>query len=81
MLGLHSGSRAQAVRVASVKLSERQIVKALLAFLAVIALVAGTRGAEDAGLSLRIVAAARQQIGVTKEYDPGYRLKAITQPE
>jgi uncharacterized protein YijF (DUF1287 family) len=47
-------------------------VKSLVAFLAVIALVAVTGGAEDAPVGLRIVAAARQQIGVTKEYNPGY---------
>jgi uncharacterized protein len=47
-------------------------VKSLVALLAVVALVAVTRGAEDAAVGLRIVAAARQQIGVTKEYDPGY---------
>lgn len=38
----------------------------------VFALVAETRGAEEAPLGQRIVAAARQQIGVTREYDPGY---------
>jgi len=47
-------------------------VKTLLALLAALALVAGTRGAEDAEPGLRMVAAARQQIGVTKDYDPGY---------
>lgn len=47
-------------------------MKPLLALLAVFALVTGARGAEDAAPGLRIVAAARQQIGVTKEYDPGY---------
>ena len=47
-------------------------MKTLLALLAVFAFVAGTRGEEGAALGLRIVAAARQQIGVTKAYDPGY---------
>jgi uncharacterized protein YijF (DUF1287 family) len=53
-------------------LGERQIVKSLRTLLAVFALVAGTHGAEDSALGLRVVAAARQQIGVTKDYDPGY---------
>ena len=43
-----------------------------LLLLVVLALPAGTHGAEEIALGSRIVAAARQQIGVTKEYDPRY---------
>lgn len=52
---------------------EGQIVKAFVAFLALVVSVAAARGAEAPSLGLRIVGAARQQIGVTKEYDPGYQ--------
>lgn len=52
--------------------SEKHIVKLLLIFMAVLALIAETRGAENASLGHRIAAAAKQQIGVTKDYDPGY---------
>src|SRR5262245_57227574 len=44
----------------------------LLIMSAIFAIIAGTRGANEAALGLRVVAATRQQIGVTKEYDPGY---------
>ncbi len=56
---------------------ERQLVKPLLTLLAAFAFVAGSRSTENAALGLRIVAAARQQIGVTKEYDPSYRTLLI----
>ena len=47
-------------------------MKSLFIFLALLALVVETRGDAEAALAARIVAAAREQIGVTKEYDPGY---------
>jgi hypothetical protein len=47
-------------------------MKTLLALLILLALTAGTGRAETNALGARIVAAARQQIGVTKDYDPGY---------
>lgn len=52
---------------------ERQILKSLLALLAVTILATISCAAEEVATGLRIVAAARQQIGVTKAYDPGYR--------
>ena len=53
-------------------------MKRLLALLAVLTLVTPTHGAQDAELGLRLVAAARQQIGVTTTYDPAY--VALTYP-
>ncbi len=47
-------------------------MKTLFVLLTLLALASETRGAGDAALGDRIVAAARQQIGVTKEYDPRY---------
>ena len=54
------------------QLSERRIMKLRLTLLALLALVAATRAGENVAPGLRIVSAARQQIGVTKEYDPSY---------
>ena len=48
-------------------------MRALEALLAILVLASGLRAADEVALSVRIVAAARQQIGVTTEYDPGYR--------
>ena len=48
-------------------------MNALVILLSILVLAANTRGAESVALGDRIVAAARQQIGVTKEYDPAYR--------
>lgn len=47
-------------------------MKAFLALVAVLVLVAGTDAQEAAELGTRIGMAARQQIGVTKSYDPAY---------
>src|SRR5437879_3804420 len=49
-----------------------RIVKLLVAILAVLGLIAEAHAPEAAALAARIVMAARQQIGVTKEYDPAY---------
>jgi uncharacterized protein YijF (DUF1287 family) len=48
------------------------IMKLLGALLTVLALITASRGGEVAALAIRVVSAARQQIGVTKEYDSGY---------
>jgi len=47
-------------------------MKTLLALLALFVLTADSRAAATNTLGERIVAAARQQIGVTKDYDPAY---------
>ena len=47
-------------------------MKSLVALLAFFVLIAGTHAEEDAALGVRIAAAARQQVGVTKEYAPSY---------
>lgn len=47
-------------------------MKRLIALLGVLTLVFPIRGAEPPDVGQRIAAAARQQIGVTKTYDPGY---------
>lgn len=47
-------------------------MKPLIALLAVVVLIVSTYAREAAALGARIVLAARQQIGVTKEYDPAY---------
>src|SRR5438093_5955429 len=47
-------------------------MKWLVAVLAALVLIAGTHAQETAALGARTVMAARQQIGVTKEYDPAY---------
>jgi hypothetical protein len=54
-------------------LSERPVLKSLATFLVILAfLIPGSTAQEAATLGQRIAKAARQQIGVTKEYDPGY---------
>jgi hypothetical protein len=60
------------MRVDQEKFRKRQIMKPLVAFLAVLLLTAGTYADDDAALGVRIAVAARQQVGVTKEYDPAY---------
>jgi uncharacterized protein len=50
---------------------ETQIMK-LLALLLVLAPITETFAQETTALGTRVVVAARQQIGVTKEYDPAY---------
>jgi len=50
-----------------------RITKVLGVFLAVIVVNAAIWGAEELTTGERVVAAARQQIGVTKAYDPRYR--------
>jgi uncharacterized protein YijF (DUF1287 family) len=47
-------------------------MKRLIALLGVLTLVFPIRGAQPADVGQRIAAAARQQIGVTKTYDPAY---------
>ena len=47
-------------------------MKLLLSLLTLLALVTTTRAGENVTPGLRIVSAARQQIGVTREYDPAY---------
>ncbi len=46
-------------------------MKLLLTLFALLVLIAGTDAQDSSALGARIVMAARQQIGVTKEYDPG----------
>ena len=53
-------------------MGETQIMKSFCALLTVLVLVAAARAGEEAEPGAFVVAAARQQIGVTKEYDPGY---------
>jgi uncharacterized protein YijF (DUF1287 family) len=48
-------------------------MKAYLALLSVLIFALTSLGTESASLSARVVKAARQQIGVTKGYDPAYR--------
>jgi uncharacterized protein len=48
-------------------------MKAYLALLPVLIFALTSIGAESASLGARVVKAARQQIGVTKGYDPAYR--------
>ena len=50
----------------------RQIIKGLVGLLAVLIVIAECRSEEKSALGVRVVAAARQQVGVTKEYDPAY---------
>ena len=47
-------------------------MKSLVALLAVVVLIAGTHAQGAVALGTRIVMAARQQVRVTKEYDPAY---------
>ena len=47
-------------------------MKLLLSVLTLLALVTATRAGENVTPGLRIVSAARQQIGVTRGYDPSY---------
>lgn len=47
-------------------------MKSLVALLAILVLITGTHAEGEAALGIRIVVAARQQVGVTKEYDPAY---------
>ena len=54
------------------RLGERQIMKSLVTLLAVLVLISDAHAEEDATLGVRIVVAARLQVGVTKEYDPAY---------
>jgi uncharacterized protein YijF (DUF1287 family) len=51
---------------------KRRMVRLLFALSAILCLITWTRAQESAALGPRIVVAARQQIGVTKEYDPAY---------
>jgi uncharacterized protein YijF (DUF1287 family) len=46
--------------------------KPLVALVGILALIAGSYAQAPAPLGMRIAAAARHQIGVTKEYDPSY---------
>lgn len=48
------------------------MVKSIFALTAVLFLVTGSAAQDTAALGDRVVVAARQQIGVTKEYDPAY---------
>lgn len=48
------------------------IVKASALFLWLTIAVTSLRGADEVAQGVRIVAAAREQIGVTREYDPAY---------
>lgn len=50
----------------------RSVVKLQIALATIHCLIVGTQAQEPTALGPRIVAAARQQIGVTKEYDPAY---------
>jgi uncharacterized protein YijF (DUF1287 family) len=56
----------------SFALGETSNMKSLIALLAVLSFVAPARGGQESELGFRVVSGARQQIGVTKEYDPGY---------
>lgn len=47
-------------------------MKPIAALFAIVSLIVGAQAQEKASIGPRIVAAARQQIGVTKEYDPSY---------
>ena len=51
---------------------EMPMVKSIFALMAVLFLVTGSVAQDTAALGARVVVAARQQIGVTKEYDPAY---------
>ena len=46
--------------------------KQLVALVGILALTAGSYAQDPASQGMRITAAARQLIGVTKEYDPSY---------
>jgi len=46
--------------------------KLFLSFAGILALIASAQAQQPAALGARIVTAARQQVGVTKEYDPSY---------
>jgi uncharacterized protein YijF (DUF1287 family) len=50
----------------------KNTTKLLIAFAGMIALIPGARAQQPATLGARIVVAARQQVGVTREYDPSY---------
>jgi uncharacterized protein YijF (DUF1287 family) len=50
----------------------RVACKLIVAFIGILILIDGGYAQQPAALSARIVAAARQQVGVTKEYDPSY---------